>query len=120
MVFLKSAWTWIRTNWKWLLGPLGVLIWLIARASATKAAPIVVADGAIVGHDEEVAKADEVAAVQKAQSDAEAQAAHNQLDAGHAAAVIAIDKSLTADVDAVRADPDKVNEFLNETSKDMR
>lgn len=119
MTFLKSAWVWLKANWKWLIAPVGVVLWFIARASASKAAPVV-ADGAIVGHDEEVAKADADAAVQKAQADATAQAQHAQLDAGHAAAVGAIDKTLVAEADAARGDADKVNEILKDTSKEMQ
>lgn len=118
MNFLKNAWAWLKANWKWLLAPVGVVIWFLARASASKT--VVVADGAIVGHDEEVAKADAVAAVQKAQADATAQAQHTQLDASHTAAVTALDKNLVAEADAVRDDSDKVNSYLKDTSKEMQ
>lgn len=119
ITFIVKAWIWTKTNWKWLLGPLGVLIWLLARATANKSAPVI-ADGAIVGHDEVVAKADATAAVQKAQADAMAQAQHAGIDAGHAAAVDAIDKNLVAEADAVRDDSDKVNSYLKDTSKEIR
>lgn len=117
--FIEKVWAWIKANWKWLLGPLGVLIWLVARATTSKTAPTI-ADGEIVGHDEAMAEADHLASVQKAQADAASQAQHAQIDAGHAAAVGALDKSLIAEADAVRDDSDKVNSYLKDTGKELR
>lgn len=117
-LWFTKAWAWLKRNWKWLIFPVGVLVYVIGRASSNKSTTVVSPE--LVGH-------------QKVKEKLDAEAAQKKLDADEKAAAqlseIAKDRSSTAasetqkQVDAVKAvqgNPEKVSDLLKQVGKDIR
>lgn len=117
---LQAAWAWMVTHWRWLLPPLAILAWLLERALTAKPPPVTVESGAIVGHDQAVAAADEVAARERAAADVAAIAETRRLAAQHEAAAQQLEQGVEKAADQALEDPDKTNAFLTGVGKDMR
>lgn len=115
---LVAAWAWVKVHWLWILPPLAALLWLLERAMAPKTP--VVESGEIVGHDQEVAAADAVAAQQRAAADAAAIAETRRIAAQHGADVQKLQQGVEQAATTALEDTDKTNAFLQDVGKDMR
>lgn len=117
LLFLGKVWSWVKKNWKWLLLPIGVVIFIIGRITAKRNFKVV---------NPELHEADKKKREAQEQADREAQEATKERDEKvselkkeHAETI----KKLT-DEQKKRAeelkDPDELNEFLLEVGKEIR
>ena len=111
----KAAWGWVVAHWHWLLPPLGLLVWYLTRSKN-----VTVASGEIVGHDVEVAQADQKAALESAAAKAASTAELNKIAKEQAAQSAELTNKLEKEADGALASPESTNEFLQHVSKDMR
>lgn len=118
MAAFKQAWGWVKLNWKWLLLPVGALLWILGRLAASK--KVVVESGVVVEHDIVVADADTKAASEAASVVAAANVEARRVAAAQAAAVSKLNDALKAAADNALEDPEATNTFLKGVSGDMR
>lgn len=117
-VWMFLTWEWLKRNWKWLLLPLGVVLWFLGRATAKKEVTITstALDGANTAKDKIDAAADE----KRVQADAAEAAQLAGVAAQHSAAVaVATQKQLDVAA-AAQGDSEAVNSILTGVGKDMR
>lgn len=117
-VWLKAAWEWLKKYWKWLLFPIGILAYLVGRASA-KTNVTVVSPG-LIEHAEVEARLDAEAAEKKQEADVAAAAQLNQVELTRRREVDAESNKQVAAAEAAQDDPQKVNDLLKQVGKDMR
>jgi hypothetical protein len=104
-VWMFLTWEWLKRNWKWLLLPLGVLLWFLGRVTAKK--EVIITSTALAEAD-------------TAQADAKEAAQLSGIAAQHSAAVaVATQKQIDAAADA-QGDSEAVNSILAGVGKDMR
>jgi len=109
---------WLKKYWKWLLLPLGVLLWLLGRATARKT--VVVTSGALAQADEAKTEIDAKAASRVREADGKEAAQLAGISAQHSAAVASETQRLVDAAEEAQGDPDKVNDLLRQVGKDMR
>lgn len=117
-IWMFLTWEWLKRNWKWLLLPLGVLLWLLGRVTAKKVVTITStavadADAAKVAIN---AKADE----QRERADAKEVAQLAGIASQQAAAVTAATQAQLGAAAAAQGDPEQVNELLQAVGRDIR
>lgn len=118
MTFFGTAWRWLKRNWKWLLLPVGIVIWLVGRLMARKT--VVVESSALGEHAEVERKVEAQAEEKKAELAQEREAQLAGIAAEHAAKSTSITQQHVAEAAATEGDSEKVNDLLSQVSKDMR
>lgn len=111
----KAVWGWLVTHWKWLLPPLGLLVWYFTRSKN-----ITVASGEVVDHDLVVMEASHTAELEAAAAQAAATAELNRITKKQAAESTALTSKLEKEADVALGSSEATNEFLQHVSKDMR
>jgi len=104
-------WSWIRRYWKWLLFPLGILLYFVGRLSAPRR-PLQVVNPEQIGADKVRGRAD-----RKAQEAARAAAAERALEvqnikARHARVIAALTAAQRKQAKTLQDDPAALNAFL--------
>lgn len=122
-VFLALAsgvWKWIKKYWKYLIPIVGGVIFIMERLLQNKPQQQPVAGGELVAHEAEEATENEAAAAKKAQADVAESIALGSINAAHTTAVADLAATEVAAAKSAENDPDKVNELLLDTGKEMR
>jgi len=117
-LWLKATWEWLKKYWKWLLFPIGVLAYVLGRASAKTTTNVV--SPSLEGHEEVKAKLDDEAAAKKQQADVVASQELSAIEVQRAQVVDAETKQQVAEIEAVQGDPQKVTDLLKQIGKDIR
>ncbi len=115
---LAAAWSWTKANWKWLLFPIGLLLYVVGRAAARR--DVTVVSPGLVEHQEVQAELDAKAAKQKQEADAKAVGQLSSIEAGRSARVGSETQKQVAEVEAAQGDPTRVNDLLKKVGKDIR
>jgi hypothetical protein len=115
---LGAAWAWLKLNWKWLLFPLGVLLYVVGRVSA-RSNTTVVSPG-LTEHEGVDEKLKAEAAQKKQAADNKAAEQLNGIEADRRAVANAETERQLKAVEAAQGDPDKVNDLLKKVGKDIR
>lgn len=113
-----QAWAWVKRNWKWLLFPIGVLAYVVGRATA-KTNVTVVSPG-LVEHEEVKNKLDAEAAQKKHEADVQATEQLAAIETARKAAVDAERQKQVSRIDEVQGSPEKVTDLLKQIGKDIR
>lgn len=115
--WLLKAWEWTKRNWKWLLFPIGILIYIAGRA---RPRDITMVSPELIGHSE-------VERELNAEADAKKQVVEKKTEEQLAGIEAQREASLAAEqqqqLDAAAAienDPQAVNDFLKQVGKDIR
>lgn len=115
---MSTAWAWVKKNWKWLLFPIGILLFVIGKVSAKKSYRVI---------NPELVDAEKTKRKAREESEAKNLEAKKERDKRLAEVVEAHDtklQNLTAEqnekVDELRDDPERLNEYLLEVGKDIR
>lgn len=117
MTWYAKAWEWTKTNWMWLLFPIGIALYLVGRASG--GTTTVVSPASLLVRDS-IAKNDAAAEAAKVRA-AEALAARlKEIEAKHAATLEVLTLAQEAKVEELRSDPEALNAFLLSVGKDIR
>lgn len=118
MPWYASAWEWLKKNWKWLLLPIGLLLWFIGRSSGKR--EVTVTSTALGEHEAMARQLDAEAAQQKATADAKESSALAGIAANQSAQTAAATQKQIDAAAAAEGDPYKVNSLLLDVGKDMR
>jgi hypothetical protein len=116
--WLKAAAAWTVRNWKLLLFPIGILVWIAGRASSRKT--VVLQSPELEEHFELKRRLDEEATAKKVE------AAQKHAAATRKATEVYLDKTKQVEEQAaqrvaeLQTDPDALNDFLKQTGKDVR
>ena len=117
-IWMLTAEVWLKKYWKWLLLPIGLLLWLLGRLTAKKT--VTITSTAIAEADEAKGKINAEAAEKVREADAKEAAQLAGISAQQAAAVAReTQKQVDAAAEA-QGDPDAVNALLIQTGKDAR
>ena len=118
MIWLTKAWGWIKKYWKWLLPPLGVLIWILGRLTASKTVQVVAPE--LVGAEEVKEKANQQAKVDLGKAAAQKDAQVKVLEEKHSEAIASLTEGQKKQYEDIKNDPDAVNSFLTDVGKSIR
>lgn len=116
--WLKATWEWLKKNWKWLLFPVGVLLYVIGRASA-KTDVTVVSPG-LTAHEEVKAKLDAEAEAKKQEASVVAEKQLAEIETQRTVVADAETKKQIAEIDEAQGDPKAVSDLLKGIGKDIR
>lgn len=118
LLFIKSAWSWLKKYWMWLLFPIGALLFLLGKLSVKKPSDVVVPE--IVDAEKERRRAQEDAD-QKALEAAKLRAIKvDEIRAEHAKVVDELTDTQRAMAKRLEDDPDKLNDFLLDVGVQLR
>lgn len=118
MILLAKTWLWLKANWKWLLFPLGALIWLIGFLSARR--NVTAASPELLGAASTIRKADEEAKKELDEADTMRMHKIDEADKKRDDAVATVIENQEKDAKELQDDPDKLNSFLLNTGKAVR
>lgn len=113
-----KAWAWLKLNWKWLIFPLGVLLYVVGRLSSR--GNITVVSPGLTGHEEVDEKLKAEAEQKKQAADNKAAEQLTGIETGRRATATAETARQIKEVEAAQGDPDKVNDLLKKVGKDIR
>lgn len=117
-IWLLKTWAWLKKYWKWLLFPVGILLYVVGRASVRK--EVTVVSPGLLEHQEVQGKLETEAAQKKQQADAAATERLGQVELERKRRVDAETQKQLASVEAAQGDPSKVNDLLKQVGKDIR
>jgi hypothetical protein len=117
-VWLWCTWEWLKKHWKWILLPVGLLLFLIGKLTAKK--QIEVVSPALAAADAAKQAIDAQASEQRAAADAKEAGQLAGVDAAHAAAESAATGKILDTAAEAQGDSDRVNAVLHEVGKGMR
>lgn len=115
-VYILAAWAWLKKNWKWVVFPLGILVWLAKNFFMR---PTVVSPE-LVQHMEERARIDEEARVRAAQAELARNAQVTKVEEKHDAQVAGLNAEAVRTSKELQGDPVKLNDFLKKVGADAR
>lgn len=116
-VFFSKVWEWLKRNWKWLLFPIALLVFLVGWA--IKKRPEVIAPGSTAANAA-AQRAKELADQKAKEAEAAKQKRIEELKKEHDAVIQKLTDEQKAKVDELVDDPDKLNEFLLSVGKQIR
>jgi predicted negative regulator of RcsB-dependent stress response len=116
MLFTKIK-SWLKKNWKWLLFPIGVALYVVGYFSRTKlnVVPSEVAGAAVVKDD-----ADSKAEAAKVKAEEVRLEELVKVEKDHAATIDKLTDDQKEKAKELKGDPAKLNEFLLGIGKDIR
>jgi hypothetical protein len=112
------AWAWAKKNWKWLLAPLGAVLWLLGRGS--KKTVIEVQSPELTGFEEEAKKMEAAAEGQRQAAKTALDSRIIEIQQKNAVAIQELSDASAKQAAELQANPDGVNAFLKGVSKDVR
>jgi hypothetical protein len=112
-----KAWPWLKKYWKWLLFPIGIIVFILGYSVRPKPK---VLSSELTGAADAKKKADDKAAEETGKARAERDAQLAGIEREHASTIAKLTKEQRAKVKELREDPDKVNAFLIGVGKDIR
>jgi hypothetical protein len=109
--------TWLKKHWKWLLFPVGVLLWFLGRAGQRK---VVVASPELVKHFEERQRIDAEADKQIKAAAVVKNEALAKTEAEFTRSVQAVEVRAVERAEAVQGKPEAVNDLLLKVGQSVR
>lgn len=117
-IWLTATWVWLKKYWKWLLFPIGVLAYVVGRATAKTTTNVI--SPSLEGHEEVKAKLDDEATAKKQRADVAASQELSAIEVQRTQVVDEETKKQVAEVEAVQGDSAKVTDLLKQIGKDIR
>lgn len=114
---MLKAIPWLKLYWKWLIFPVGIVLFLIGYLFNKR--PNVLAPESVVAAKVEQ-KADEKAKTELAQAATEKAKELADIEKTHAETIAKLNIDQKAEVEKLREDPKKLNEFLINVGKSIR
>lgn len=112
-----KAWPWLKKNWKWLLFPIGILVFIAGYTSKSRIGTV---SSELLGAAEDKAVIEGRTAGQIIEEKAARDEKIAKLEKEHSATVAKLTRAQRDQMQKIRNDPDKVNEFLKQVGKDIR
>lgn len=113
-----KVWLWLKKYWKWLAFPIGILVFILGRLTSRKLPAVIAPE--LVGAAEVKEKANREAAVELRRVDDERQAKVKQIEEKHSEVISKLTDEQKKQYEAIKADPNEVNNFLLGVGKDIR
>jgi hypothetical protein len=113
-----KALPWLKRNWKWLLFPIGIIAF-IGGFLLRRRRPDVVAPE-LVGAAETALKANDKAEEEREEAREEKDEKIAEIEKEHATTVAKLTRKQRDDVEELKDDPDKLNDYLLDVGKDIR
>jgi Skp family chaperone for outer membrane proteins len=118
MTWLKEkAWPWLKANWKWLLFPIGILVFIAGYTSKSKIGTV---SSELLGAAEDRKVIEGRTAGQIVEEKQVRDEKLAKIEKEHSATVSKLTRAQRDQMEKLRNDPDKVNEFLLKVGKDIR
>jgi hypothetical protein len=117
-VWAIKAWVWLRANWKWLILPVGVLLWVLGRLSAKKPPDVVAPE--LLGAAKGIQAASDKASLDLANAARAKDAEITLVDGVHSDAVHKAVQAQENKYEELKDKPEEVNSFLASVGKDIR
>ena len=108
---------WLKKYWKWLLFPIGVLVFIAGYVVRPKPK---VLSSELLGHAKVKKDIDRKTAGQIIEAKEERDKKVAEIEKQHAATVAKLTRDQRGKLKELREDPDKVNEFLLQVGKEIR
>lgn len=118
MTWLSKAWAWVKKNWRWLLFPIGVLLFIVGKASAKKNYKVV--NPELVGAEKEMRKAREEAEAQIQDAKTRRLEDTAKIEEEHAATIDKLTDEQLARAAELKDDPEELNSYLLDVGKEIR
>lgn len=116
---MKTAWEWVKKNWKWVALPVGILFWLLGRAS--KKTEVVLQSEPLAEHESVKAQLEKEGIERLRQADAQRQAERAVIEQRNAAALKEINDATERKAKELQeGDPEKLTAFLKGVGKNVR
>lgn len=118
LLFIKSAWSWLKKYWMWLLFPVGALLFILGKLSVKKPPDVVAPE--LVDAEKARRRAQEDAD-QKAFEAAKLRAIKvDEIRAEHSKVINELTDTQRAMAKGLEDDPDKLNDFLLDVGSQIR
>lgn len=112
------VWLWLKKNWKWIVLPVGVLVWLLGRSSKK---PVVQAvSPELLGHSSVKAELEQEGIRRLKEAAAQHEAQRAALDAKNQQVLREINERAELKAAELVENPDNVNDFLKKVGRDVR
>lgn len=115
---LCKIWGWLKKYWKWLLFPVGIVLGILALVNKDRIKDVVAPEA--VKAEEDRIKHELEARKRAEQAEQERKAAVEELERRHADTLEKLTEGQKAQVEELRENPDKLNEFLIGVGKGVR
>lgn len=115
---LLLVWNWVKRYWKWLLFPIGILLFLLGRFTIKKPTPVIAPE--LVRASEEEKKAREEAEKRALAAELERERKLLEINAKHEETLKKMTDEQKHKAKELEAQPEKLNEFLLEVGKQIR
>jgi hypothetical protein len=116
---LVRVWVWLKANWRWLLFPAGLLVFLAGWLTRSRSTPVVVSP-ALQEAAQAAARAGEEADRQAAGAARVRDERVRQIEVEHAEALKKLTDAERAQVRELQDDPEKLNQFLVDVGRQTR
>lgn len=113
-----KVWLWLKKYWKWLIFPIGILVFVLGRLTSRKLPAVIAPE--LLGAAEVKEKADRQAVVELRKLDDERQTKVKEIEERHSEVISKLTDDQKKKYEAIKADPNEVNNFLLDIGKDIR
>jgi hypothetical protein len=118
MIWLSTAWAWIKKNWKWLLFPIGILLFVLGKASSKKNFTVV--NPELTGAEQEKLKAREEAEAKIQDAKEKRRVGVAKVEQEHAETIDKLTDEQLARAAELKDDPEELNTYLLDIGKEIR
>lgn len=114
---LARALLWVKTHWKWLLFPVGALLWFLGRSGRR---PVVVRSSEAEGQAKVEVEASRVAFEKIEEARAKRASGVSRVEREVDAKLQDQDEEVRRKAEELENDPEALNDFLKSTGRDVR
>jgi hypothetical protein len=113
---IAAAWAWVKKNWRWLLAPVGILLYLLGRAGRRN---VVVQSPTLVEHQQVAHEAEEKAEAERKVAAATRDKKIERLNQDHDQVIQRLKEADARTAEALKDDPVALSRFLNQVDQDI-
>lgn len=117
-LFFSKAWAWLKAHWMWVLFPFGLAFTIFEVMSKFKRSPDVVVPE-LVGAAKKAADEEAIAEQKMREAETKRSKSLSEIEAKHLDVIQKMNEEQYKKVEELRGEPDKLNEYLLEVSKEM-
>lgn len=117
---LLAAWGWVKMHWRWLLFPVGILLFLLGRLTRKSTPVVQVVSPALEGHDKVDQELQKKLDASLTQVDEQKQKQLLDIETEHAATIKTLTDDQKKQMADLRSDPDQLASFLKSVGDSAR
>ena len=119
MLLLRKVWAWVKRYWRYLLFPVGIVLGIVSML-ASRREVVVTSPSEVTEAEKERLLAAAEAHAKKAALEKERAAKVKEIEQAYRDTLDRLTEEQKGQVEELREDPDKLNEFLLQVGKDIR